>query len=387
MVSIEEALEIVYSQQVNRKTTERPLSNTLGYCLSAKVTAPFDLPSFDNSAMDGFAVCGVSDSYQVVGEVAAGNTAPGGLSEGEAMRIFTGGKVPQNTTSVIMQEKTRLEGDTVLVEQPVEEGQNIRRQGEELHQGQVVFEEGHKIMPATLGLVGSLGIEELPVYQKPDVKIIVTGNELLELGEERSEGQIYESNSFALTGALEQYGYSCQEKQQIADDFDLIKNGIRQQLESSDLLILSGGISVGDYDYVKRALQENGVQELFYKVYQKPGKPLFFGRKEDTFVFALPGNPASSLTCFYLYVLPLLNKISGAKTLDLQRVSVPLSHDFNMPSKRPTFLKAIIEQQQVSILNNQGSSMIHSMALGNALAYIGEPSKLRAGDLVECILI
>ncbi|MDZ7691253.1 MAG: gephyrin-like molybdotransferase Glp [Balneolaceae bacterium] len=387
MVSIEEALHTVYSQKITLAETRVPLSKSLGFCLAEKIVSPFDLPSFDNSAMDGFAVCGISDSYHIVGEVAAGSTAQVSLKQGEAMRIFTGSKVPDNTTAVIMQEKTRVDGSTVYCDDTAQEGKNIRLKGKELKKGQNVFEAGHVVTPATLGMIGSLGINTLDVFQKPAVRIITTGNELLALGETRKEGQIYESNSLALTGALEQFGYYCIEKQQISDDFEQIKAGIEEYLSNSDLLILSGGTSVGEYDYVKQALLENGVEQLFYKVFQKPGKPLFFGRKKDKYVFALPGNPASSLTCFYVYVLPILQKMSGVKATGLPRVSIPIANSYESNSDRPVFLKAKVENQKVTILNNQGSSMIHSMATGNALVFLKEPQLLQEGDLAECILI
>lgn len=387
MISIEEALQIVNSQKINLRKTEVSLTNSRGFYLAETIVCPFDMPSFDNSAMDGYAICGNHDSYEIVGEVAAGDTDPYILNGGEALRIFTGSKVPANTTAVIMQEKTHVKGTRVFIDESVVEGKNIRLKGEELKKGREVFEAGHAITPATLGMVGSLGIDTLKVFQKPAVRMITTGSELIAPGETRKEGQIYESNSLALTGVLEKFGFSCTEKQQIGDDFKDIKTGIEKYLKSSDVLLLSGGISVGEYDYVKQALLENGVEELFYKVFQKPGKPLFFGRKKDTFVFALPGNPASALTCFYLYVLPLLQKLSGAAETGLQRISIPLAHAYENKSGRPIFLKAKVKDQRVTILNRQGSSMIHSMAIGNALVFITKPGHLREGDLVGCFLI
>lgn len=387
MISIEEALDIIHSQHVSLAKIELPLTDARGYCLAENITAPFNLPSFNNSAMDGYAVCGTTNTYELVGEVAAGNPTENSLHEGEAIRIFTGGKVPGNTTAVIMQEKTKVDGSTLTIDDTVDEGKNIRRQGEELRKSEQVFKESHVVTPATIGLIGSLGIETVNVYSKPAVRLIVTGNELLALGEPRTEGQIYESNSLAINAALEQYGFSCKEKQQIPDDFDQIKAGIATYLANSDVLILSGGISVGDYDYVKQALLDNGVEQLFYKVYQKPGKPLFFGRKKDTFVFALPGNPASSLTCFYIHVLPLLQKMNGSKITGLQKSSIPLAHDYHQRSDRPVFLKARVEQNEATILDHQGSSMIHSMALGNALVFIDKPKQLKKGDPVTCLLI
>ena len=206
-------------------------------------------------------------------------------------------------------------------------------------------------------------------------------------GKAKDEGQIYESNSFAISAAAENFGFPVHKKHSLPDDFEQIKTGISKALEQADILLLSGGISVGDYDFVKQALEENGVEEQFYKVFQKPGKPLYFGKKGDKFVFALPGNPASSLSCFYVYVLPFLYQLSGSEKEGLDRYSFPISHDFENKGNRPSFLKAKISNSKVEILNGQGSSMIQSMALGNAMAYIDAETSVKKGDLIECLLI
>ena len=388
MISIEEALLSIKEQSIQTQVVEKDIQSSLGYYLAETILAPFDLPDFDNSAMDGYALCGIDESYQLTGEVAAGDTNDHEMKAGEAVRIFTGGKIPKSTTAVVMQEKTSVSGSQLTIEGTVSEGQNIRLKGSEIQEGSEVFCSGHQITPASIGLIGSLGKTNLKVYKKPTVRLITTGNELIAPGQERKAGQIYESNSLAIIGALNQLGFKCSEKQQISDDYEKISSGIKSYLDKSDVLILSGGISVGDYDFVKEALTENGVQEIFYKVFQKPGKPLYFGRKDHTFVFALPGNPASSLSCFYIYVIPLLQRLSGAiGGGGLTRVSVPLAKDFELKGDRPAFLKASLANNQVKILDGQGSSMIHSMALGNALAFIPQPSKLQSGDLIECILI
>ncbi|MDX1637932.1 MAG: molybdopterin molybdotransferase MoeA [Balneolaceae bacterium] len=387
MISIEQALSIVNKQKTEHTTTRVPLEESYGFWLAGEITAPFDLPSFDNSAMDGYAVSGIRESYQIVGELPAGNTSDYTLEPGEAMRIFTGAKVPANTSAVVMQEKTSVSGARLHVDAAVTERQHIRRKGNELEQGETVFARGHHITPATVGLIGSLGISHVTVFEKPAVRIISTGDELVPPGRSKSEGEIYESNSYALNAALQRFGFTCRERNQISDDFSAITSGISDFLDRSDLLLLSGGISVGEYDYVKKALEENGVTELFYKVFQKPGKPLFFGRRQQTFVFALPGNPASSLTCFYIYVLPLLQKLSGALQTGLQRVSVPIDHAYEYRSDRPVFLKANIRDQRVTILDRQCSSMIHSMAMGNAFVFLDGPQTVQKGDMVESILI
>ena len=387
MVTIEEAHKIIKDQPIQLKTESRNLSDCPGFSISENITAPFAMPSFDNSAMDGYALCGISQEYKIVGEVAAGDMSEIDLREGQAMRIFTGAKVPENTTAVMMQEKTRVEGEKLYLEQMPKEGQSIRRKGGELVEGQLVFEKGYTITPAGIGLIGGLGIENVQVYKKPVIHLITTGNELIQPGKPKAEGQIYESNSYALAAACEQFGFPVQNKLQIEDDFEAIKSGIKESLENTDVLILSGGISVGDYDFVKQALEENGVEEQFYKVFQKPGKPLYFGRKENKFVFALPGNPASSISCFYVYVLPFLYQLSGSHSNGLQRYSFPITHDFENRGDRPSFLKANITDGKVEILNAQSSSMILSMALGNALAFLDAETSVKKGDLVECLLI
>lgn len=387
MISIEQALDIIHQQKIETTLQEVALEESHGFYLAEGINSPFDLPSFDNSAMDGYAVSGVSDTYQITGETSAGDASEHTLQPGKAMRIFTGAKVPKNTTAVVMQERTQVEGSKLYVEETIDDGQHIRRRGNELAMGQTVFSPGHFISPATVGLMGSLGMNRVKVFNKPTIRVISTGNELVPPGGEKSEGQIFESNSYALKAVLKNFGYQCLEKTHIKDDFTLIKKGISDFLDRSDVLLLSGGISVGDYDFVKQALEENGVTELFYKVFQRPGKPLYFGRKENKFVFALPGNPASSLTCFYIHVLPLLQRFSGARDTGLKRVNIPINHQFEYNSDRPIFMKANVENQTISILNRQSSSMIHSMATGNALVFFDGPKTVQKGDRVETILI
>ncbi|SCX98802.1 molybdopterin molybdochelatase [Nonlabens sp. Hel1_33_55] len=387
MVTIEQALEIIQQQKVKHSLESKDLDNCLGYSLSEDIYAPFDMPSFDNSAMDGYALCGIHQEYTIIGEVAAGDDATSfNLKDGQAVRIFTGAPVPKGTVAVMMQENTGVEGSNLLLEVLPKEGQSIRPKGAELQKGELVFKKGHYITPATIGLLGSLGMNSIPVIKKSNIKLITTGNELVAPGHPKSSGQIFESNSFALAAACTGFGFFCDQTIQIEDDFEAIKSGIKSALDNSDVLILSGGISVGDYDFVKQALEENGVEEQFYKVFQKPGKPLYFGRKANQFVFALPGNPASSLSCFYLYVLPLLYKLSGSTKSGLPQYKFPLKNDFENKTDRPSFLKANVENGIVEILNGQGSSMLRSMAHGNAIAFVDADISLKKGNEVVCYI-
>ena len=387
MKTIEEALLIVQSQEYERNEIYVPLDKAIGYTLSKDITADFDMPSFDNSAMDGYALGGISDDYTIVGEIAAGPDQSLKLKKGEAARIFTGAPIPMGCTAVMMQERCNIKNNKLHVLQTPVAGQSIRKRGTEFSKGTTVLKSGFTNTPASIGLLGSLGITQIPVFSKPKIHIITTGNELVVPGQTRLPGQIFESNSAALIAACNQHDYPCEKSVLVPDHFGSIKKSIKNSLDQTDLLILSGGISVGDYDYVKQALEENGVVEQFYKVFQKPGKPLYFGRYKNKFVFALPGNPASSLTCFYIYVLPLLQKWSGSSTLGLRQVQVTLGHDFTNKFDRPVFLKASIADHRVQILEGQGSSMLKSMADCNAILHAGAQEELKKGQRVKCYLL
>ncbi|HCS20226.1 MAG TPA: molybdopterin molybdenumtransferase MoeA [Bacteroidetes bacterium] len=387
MVRVEEALQKITSQEVPLETATYAVFESLGYCLAETIYAPFDLPSFDNSAMDGYAICGSGTTFKLKGEVAAGDTGTYSLNEGEALRIFTGARTPENTTAVIMQEHTRLEANTVCLEKEYHAGQNVRKQGTELAAGQEVFPIGHQLTPASIGLLSSLGFASIKGYRQPRVHILVTGDELVAPGAPLKPGQIYESNGATLAAVLQQFGIKAIAIYAIKDQLEALSQQVVKSLKEADFILISGGISVGEYDFTKKALEQNGVEEVFYKVKQKPGKPLWFGKKANRFVFALPGNPASALTCFYIYAWPLLQKFQGLPATGLTRQKVSITHNYKANPERPEFLKAKIEQEKVTILEGQSSSMIFSMALANALVFTGSLNEMRAGDEVECILI
>ena len=228
----------------------------------------------------------------------------------------------------------------------------------------------------------------MEVFKAPKVTLVLTGNELISSHEKLTRGKIYESNSILLEAALHQQGI---ETQRIYFTEDTLKGTIdvlKKAFLSSDVVLVSGGISVGDYDFVKQALESLKVEEVFYKVRQRPGKPLFFGKKENRFVFALPGNPASTLSCFYVYVLPLLARLRGSQSQGLIRVSMPLTHDFHSKEPRALFLKAHVENKTVTVLDGQHSSMLVSFARANALVYIPENGvSLKKGASVEVLLL
>jgi molybdopterin molybdotransferase len=386
MISIEKALQLVHEQAIALSATQVSPAEALGAYLAGPVFAPFDLPPFDRSTMDGYALCGEAATYSLAGAVETGGQHLPDLMPGTACRIFTGGQVPATATAVVKQEQTRLENGFLHLTAPVKAGENIIRRGSELRQGQEVLPAGHAVSAATVGLLVSLGLSQVSVFRKPGIGLLTSGNELVEAGQPLTGSQVYDSNSHSLAAALSRYGFACTGRLLLRDDPVAIREGIARLLGQADVLLVSGGISVGDHDYVKQALEENGVQEVFYKVWQRPGMPLYFGKKGHQFVFALPGNPASSLTCFYVYVLPLLQRLSGAQETGLMRLQVPVAHAFGHTAERPAFLKARLAGGQVRILDGQGSSVISSLAEANALVFLPGPVQLRAGDGVECVV-
>ena len=313
MITVEKALEILKSETAPLAGEWRSLGESNGHVLAESILSPIDMPSFDQSAMDGYAINTVEGRkiYNVISEVAAGSGEEPVLNFGEAVRIFTGAMVPASANVVVQQEWVVRAGNEIRIEREIQLVQHIRRQGEQIKTGELALQAGAILNPAAIGFLAGLGITEVNVLKRPKIGLITTGNELVEPGNELKRGQIYESNSAMLCAAFETYYFKNYTISKVEDDYDLTKKRIETELDNSDFVILTGGISVGDYDFVGKALQEIGTQELFYKINQKPGKPLYFGRIGNKMVAALPGNPAAALTCFYRYVLPVLNQMAG----------------------------------------------------------------------------
>ncbi|MFC3879485.1 molybdopterin molybdotransferase MoeA [Algoriphagus namhaensis] len=390
MISVEEAIALVTQHAQAKSETEFvSVDKSLGKTLAADLIAPLSLPSFRQSSMDGYALnLHDSNSYSLTGEVKAGDASNPSLQPGEAVRIFTGAKVPDSSNAVVIQERVTKDGDKIILEIQSKIGDNIRQIGEQIAEGITCLPKGHQINASTIGLLKSLGMAEVKVKKSLRAAVVVTGNELVEVGQSLEEGQIYESNSAVIASALSTKGIQDITHIKIKDNLQDTISQLGDALEQNDLLLISGGISVGDYDFVGKALQELKVEQVFYKVLQKPGKPLFFGKRENTYVFALPGNPASTLTCFYIYVNLLIDLISENSDPGLLRVKLPLAADYPNPVGRALFLKAKVKDSKVEILDHQASSTMISFAEANALAYIPTDQKENpAGSLIETILL
>ena len=390
MISVEQASKIIFeSIDFTNKSVEIALSDALGYVLYHDVISPINMPPFRQSAMDGYAInLHDSHNYALIGEVKAGDGHQLHLKPGDAVRIFTGAAVPDSANAVVMQEKTSIKDNALTIDSSVVVNENIRPLGEQVLEGQVALKKGAKLNPAAIAYLATLGITQIKVYQKPTIAIIVTGNELAEAGENLQHGQIYESNAIMLRVALKQLGYDKISFHKVADNYNDTLNLLDNVISNNEVILVSGGISVGDYDFVGKALAELNVVEHFYKVNQKPGKPLFFGKKDDKIIFALPGNPAASLSCFYIYVITAIEKLSGNSNYNLIRVKALSKSSFVKKGDRAQFLKAIYNNGAVEVLVGQNSSMLHTFALANALVYLPEDAEsINKQDEVEVILL
>ena len=388
MISIKEAItSIKLNVDPLLKKTTKSVEKAGGYILFEDIYSPINMPPFRQSAMDGYAL-NLHDglTYTLIGEVKAGDGHQPDLKIGHAVRIFTGAPVPDSANSIMMQEKVKSDGNFITIEYQISIEHNIRPFGEQVRAGDIALKKGTKLTPAAIGYLISLGIKTVSVFKKPNIAIVTTGNELIEAGQKLSYGKIYESNSKMLLSALYGLKFYDVTLHKVEDVYSKTVEKLNAVIKENDLVLITGGISVGDYDFVGKALKELEVEEFFYKVKQKPGKPLFYGKKGDTQIFALPGNPAAALSCFYVYVYIALQKMMNRDILELPRIEAISKSNFEKKGDRPQFLKAIYKNGKVEILEGQNSSMLQTFALSNALVYAPETiTKIVEGDSIEVI--
>lgn len=373
MVSVHDAFSILKNSLPEYKEVQYTLLQARNHVLSQAINSPVNMPPFRQSAMDGFALC-LHDTleYDIIGEVKAGDTHQMTLLPGQAIKIFTGAAVPDSAQAVIQIEKTSVkEGIVYLQEQP-KSGVNVRPIGEQISEGDLALEKGTLLNAAAIGFLAGLGFTSVMIYKKPTIGIVITGNELVKPGSTLKYGKVYESNAIMLRSALNDAYFDAITLYEVNDDFENTKNKLHDALSANDVVLVSGGISVGDYDFVARALKELEVETLFYKVNQKPGKPLFTGKLQDKIIFALPGNPAACLTCFYVYVLPTLLILSGKATHYNPSKRISLAHNYSVCNTRSQFLKASIVNDEATVLSHQNSSMLNTFSLANGLLYLSE---------------
>ncbi len=313
MITVEEAFELVKNNVIPTQISMLcKATNALGLVLAEDVISPINMPPFRQSAMDGYALNIHDDSsYNIIDEVKAGDDHHPVLNTGEAVRIFTGSAVPDTANTVIMQEKVTANKNQLQLNNPAKLKENIRPKGEQIKEGDIALKKGTKLTPAAIGFLLTLGIIKVTVFKKPKIGLVTTGNELIKAGQPLTYGKIYESNSGMLYTGLLSLGYTDATLYKVKDNYNSTVTILDKVISENCLILITGGISVGDYDFVGKALLELGTEQLFYKVKQKPGKPLFFGKIKNKPIFALPGNPASALSNFYGDVHTALEKLSG----------------------------------------------------------------------------
>jgi molybdopterin molybdotransferase len=368
MIQVSQALSIIEANTSKMPIQKIKVAKSLGFILAEAIYSPMDMPPFRQSAMDGYAFLhDGSSTFELAGISQAGDFLNMKTEKHQAIRILTGAFVPDDLDTVVMQEHTTRSGESVLINNMPVPFANIRKKGEQIKEKALVLRSNTLINPAAIGFLACLGITEIKVFAKPKVAIVVSGNELVKLGNKLAEGKVYESNSLMLEAALHGIGIKKTKIFAVKDNLKATKKVLKACLSNFDIVLVSGGISVGDYDFVKEALLANRVEELFYKINQKPGKPLFFGKKADALVFALPGNPASTLTSFYIYVYPALKISMGFAAAHLPEIKRKMTTSFENTSGKTLFLKAIYDDKNVRILGSQSSAMLNTFALANAL--------------------
>lgn len=392
MIPVTEAINIIKENTPLLSPVSFPLAEASGLVLAEDVVAGIDTPPFNQSAMDGYAFR-LSDlrkmkQLTVAASIAAGELTMPVVPIGQAVRIFTGAPVPNGLDTVVIQEKIVRNDDTItILDDELKEFSNIRLRGSEIRAGEIAMPAGSVLTPGAVGFLASIGRAAVMAYPRPMVRVIVTGNELAKTGEPLQPGQVYESNSILLLAALKQLRVVSVSIDRVADDPHQTRAIISHALNNSNLVLVTGGVSAGDYDFVVGAVESVGVRRLFHKVKQRPGKPLYAGIKEEKMLFGLPGNPASVLTCFYQYVIPAIESMTGRTDL-LQKRNLPLATSIHKKIQLTQFLKAICTANEVTPLPAQESYRLSSFALANCLIILPEEKmEFAKGDLVETLVL
>lgn len=392
MITVSAALQLIREHCSPLPSKTIALKDAAGKVLAEDIFAPIDIPAYPQSSMDGyaffFAGWKAAGKLGLFGEIAAGRGDRMELPAGKAVRIFTGAPVPPGADTVVMQEKCRISDDELIIKDPaLQIGDNVRPTGSEISAGALALEKGSLLTPAAIGFLAGIGLTEVCIYPSPVVSIIVTGNELQVPGEPLSYGQVYESNSLSLTAALAALNIPVKMVYRVEDRLEALVKTLEHALENSDMVLLTGGISVGDYDFTLKAALQCGVEQVFHKIRQKPGKPILFGKKGQRLVFGLPGNPASVLTCFYEYVLEAIS-IMQSLQVKMKKLETSLVNGVKKPAGITHFLKGLYDGISVLSLDAQESYKLNSFARANCLIKIPEETTYcQPGDRVEIHLL
>jgi molybdopterin molybdotransferase len=386
MISEEEARRKILETVRQLSARKLSISKSVG-CFAAKdVFARLPLPAFDNSAMDGYAVvassCKKGQRLRVIGEQPAGLDRELHVSSGEAVRIFTGAPVPAGADAVVMQEDVTRDGAEIVINVDVEAGEFVRRSGCDLAEGQMILTKGERIRAVTTALLASQGCAEVTVGGEVKAAILSTGDELVTPGGTLEPGQIYESNSALLNGLLQRCGAVVDSAEHCRDDRESLHEAINRGIKNH-ILIISGGVSVGEHDLVKDALRRLGAQIEIWRVAIKPGKPFLFGKIGECAVFGLPGNPVSAFVTFLQFVRPAILKMMGATNFELPKVPAKLSLDLTNDGDRPHYIRGKVEHGNFTPIGRQESHALFGLSQSNALLRLAVGQSLKGDEIVD----
>ena len=393
LLPFDEALALLLNNITpTTKTTQIAILDALNFVLAENITSPMNIPPHDNSAMDGYAFSRSSllssSTLTLAGKSFAGAPFNGVCQTGECIRIMTGAKLPQGCDTVEMQENCRVENNHITFLHETKLGQNIRRSGEDILQNAQVLQRGQRLTAVDLGILASLGVSQVTVYQPIKVAIIATGDELKTPGQVLNDGDIYESNRYFLSAMLNKLNVEVLDFGVIEDDFTAIKSAFEQADLEADIVISSGGVSVGEADFTKDVLDSLG-DIGFWKLAMKPGKPFAFGKLKNSLFFGLPGNPVSALVTMYQLAVPGIIKCQNALPLIRTKLKVKTATAIKKSPGRKDFQRGILsinEQGELTVVSTgaQGSGILSSIAKANCFIVLAqEQGKVAEGELVD----
>jgi molybdopterin molybdotransferase len=396
LISVAEALDHVLAHAAPLPPEQVALDDALGRVLAADLKALRTQPPADVSAMDGYAarssdVANVPVQLSVIGEVAAGRPFTAAVGAGEAARIFTGGVMPAGADTVVVQEITERAGNAVTVLKPVSKGRHIRRQGLDFRRGDTLFSAGHRLSARDLALLAGMNHPNVPVHRRPKLALFATGDELVPPGQEPGPGQIVYSNGFALAALARQDGAAVVDLGLVKDELEPTIAAVRAAREAAaDILVTTGGASVGEYDLVHKAFAAEGMKLSFWKVAMRPGRPLMHGRLGGMQVLGLPGNPVSAYVCAFLFLVPLIRRMSGRSDLALPTESALLGSDLPANDERADYLRATLghaaEGPIATPFPVQDSSMMVPLAKADCLI-VREPYAPASAAGSHCAIV
>jgi len=397
MLDFDEALEKILKHTKRLPAVKISIAESLGRVLAKEIKTREPIPRFDSSSVDGFAVRreDINEAskenpvrLRLQGTRQAGTSRPLSLKPGRTMKIMTGALLPKNTRAIVMKEHVAIDGGIAEFTLPAKEGENVRRKGEEFTRGEIVLSRGTIITPPVVGMLATLGYTSIKGYRVPRVALIVTGNELRTPSGTLRAGEIRDSNSYALAAALRAVGISPTLVLHVPDSREQISRAFARALKKGDVVVSAGGVSVGDFDFVKEVLNDLRVKTVFWRVAMKPGKPNYFGTRGARLVFGLPGNPVSALVSFEMLVMPALRKMMGIHSSEILNSSATLENDVRKGAGRIEFVRAIASRSSdghltVRPVEGQGSHMVGGLAAANCLIKFPKESELiNKGEVV-----